>query len=379
MPYYKFSNNDVFFNQIEAYPQCTFLMHSGSTVYNGRGAQQSASQASNINHVPSGHINLHELNVDRPGSSLIYPFVTKEGSLSSFKTTSTSNFNSDFAYGDVISGSYPLSASVSKERYASVQARPYVVALQNTLNYYKPLNPHYAYNSGLGDKSTQELGLLSIPSIFYGSSIKKGSVNLKFYVTGALFGELQDKNKNGELVEVSGSNAGLVAGVVLYNEGFIVLTGSWDLSSGQHTEAYHGDTVPPSWIYFGQSISGSITAPSSSFEMTFKGTQYIPTITMFAHANKGELNHTNNPTYIASSSEAPQTSSIIYAESPKLAIKNTVSSSYANHTAIFAKQTYISKVGIFDENKNLIAIAKMATPVRKREQDDFTFKMKLDL
>ena len=100
---------------------------------------------------------------------------------------------------------------------------------------------------------------------------------------------------------------------------------------------------------------------------------------MFAHANKGELNHSNNPTYIASSSEAPQTSSIIYAESPKLAIKNTVSSSYANHTASFAKQTYISKVGIFDENKNLIAIAKMATPVRKREQDDFTFKMKLDL
>ena len=31
------------------------------------------------------------------------------------------------------------------------------------------------------------------------------------------------------------------------------------------------------------------------------------------------------------------------------------------------------------ENKNLIAIAKVATPVRKRETDSYTFKLKLDL
>tara|TARA_R100000152_G_C6779821_1_gene211865 strand:- start:2409 stop:3551 length:1143 start_codon:yes stop_codon:yes gene_type:complete len=380
MSYYKFSKNDVFFNQIEAYPQCEFLIYSGSMIYNGKSAR-AGEHATNIKHVPSGHISLYEINVDRTGSSLTYPFVTKEGSLTSFKTTSTSNFNSDFAYGDVISGSYPLSASISKERYSLGQSRPYVVALQNTLNYYRKLSPHYAYSSsaGAGDKSVQELGLLSIPSIFYGSSIKKGSVNLRFFVTGALQGELQDKNKNGELIEVSGSNAGKVAGVVLYNEGFIVLTGSWDLSSGQHTEAYHGDTVPPSWIYFGQSISGSITAPSSSFQLQFKGTQYVPTITMFAHSNKGQHNHSNNPTYIVSGSQTALTSSTKYVEAHDREIKNVASSSYVNHSASFEKQTYISKVGIFDKDKNLIAVAKMATPVRKRENDDFTFKLKLDL
>ena len=38
----------------------------------------------------------------------------------------------------------------------------------------------------------------------------------------------------------------------------------------------------------------------------------------------------------------------------------------------------INKIGLYDENKNLIAIAKVATPVRKLETDEYTFKLKLD-
>jgi hypothetical protein len=40
---------------------------------------------------------------------------------------------------------------------------------------------------------------------------------------------------------------------------------------------------------------------------------------------------------------------------------------------------YVSKVGIFDENKNLIGIASLASPVRKEEDQDLTFKLKLDI
>jgi hypothetical protein len=52
---------------------------------------------------------------------------------------------------------------------------------------------------------------------------------------------------------------------------------------------------------------------------------------------------------------------------------------YNNDTGSFRKETYISKIGIYDDQKNLIGIAKMATPVRKRENDQFTFKLKLDI
>ena len=44
----------------------------------------------------------------------------------------------------------------------------------------------------------------------------------------------------------------------------------------------------------------------------------------------------------------------------------------------FKKQTFISKIGIYDEHRNLVGVAKVATPVKKAEDRDLTFKLKLD-
>ena len=60
-------------------------------------------------------------------------------------------------------------------------------------------------------------------------------------------------------------------------------------------------------------------------------------------------------------------------------IKNTVQSEHSNYADEFQKQTFISKIGIYDKDKNLLGIAKIATPVLKRETDSYTFKLKLDL
>ena len=43
------------------------------------------------------------------------------------------------------------------------------------------------------------------------------------------------------------------------------------------------------------------------------------------------------------------------------------------------KETYINKIVIYDENKIPIAVANLATPVRKTEDRDFLFKLKLDI
>ena len=73
------------------------------------------------------------------------------------------------------------------------------------------------------------------------------------------------------------------------------------------------------------------------------------------------------------------TGSAGYIENEKREIKNVVSSAYAGPSGSFEKTTYISKVGVFDKNKNLIGVAKVATPVKKTVNRDFTFKMKLDI
>jgi len=101
---------------------------------------------------------------------------------------------------------------------------------------------------------------------------------------------------------------------------------------------------------------------------------------MFATCPKGQLNQSNNPTFVSySTGSAVASSSHAYIENDQATIKNIVSSAYGDPTASFDKTTYISKVGVYDTKKNLIGIAKMATPVRKTADRNFTFKIKLDI
>ena len=369
-------------------------------------------------------------------TGLIYPYTVKDGTRISFKTVTTVTFDDTYNVGDVIPGAYLMSASVSKYFYPSGTLRhvppvidttttdylnhgfphsitnsgsiTYLHAIKNIMKNYQYSSPHYAVSSstaGGGRDLTASLaditlppvsvgngagaidvGLISIPSIFTGAQIKRGTVKLKFYVTGALQGELSDRYQTGELVQTSPAGSvgsGSVAGVVLYNEGIIVLTGSWDLSNGQHKENYTSSSVAPAWVYFGQAISGSITAPSSSWSLEASGTTKTQVLTLFADAKKGELNHSNNPSFLTFAgtnvTSSARTRNQSYTEVNTRTIKNVVSSSYNDPTGSFEKTTYISKIGIYDENKNLIAIAKSATPIRKTENRDFTFKLKLDI
>ena len=381
------------------------------------------------------------------GNPIIRPFTVKDGTRMGYKTVSKATFNAE-RIGQVMSTHYPLTASISKEYWARSDAKmvvanvspkdddgaettiqgsgsvSHLMALINTMNYYQKLSPHYAVSSsqwtvaptpsgtpgrnltgssvaaeGPDDMPGNEpakvyttacpqacdVGLVSIPSIFYGSAIKKGSVVLKTYLSGTLAAQLEDINRNGELIQtlpVGVTGTGSVAGVVLYNEGFIVLTGSWDFSDGRHTEDYTGSSTPPAWKFFGQSLAAypASTTPSSSYFLGFNGTTITPTLTMFAHAKKNQLNHSNNPTYVTNDkTRILSTGSQGYIENENLEIKNTVSSSYNDPTGSFMKTTYITKIAIYDENKNLLGVAKLAKPVRKLEDRDFTFKLKLDI
>ena len=382
---HKFGENDIFINQIKSYPEVEFYIYKDVIYYNNK-KPISGSFTSSVGLVPSGYINLYEENVDRTGS-LIYPFVTKNGSLTALKTVSTSQFNSDFSYGDTITGSYPLSASIVRNYYAIGQTRPHVDALKNVFNYYSFMSNHNLFSSSYGNKHSQEINLISIPSIFYGSQIRKGSLSLKLYHTGTLIGELEDIKQNGELIQVGpygSTGSGSTAGVVLYNEGIVCLTGSWELySSSYGGELYLGDPSnrrQTSWLFYAfganDNISGSIE--DFSYTLSFKGTSYTPVITMLTHAQKGMLNYSNNPTYIKyNQNYNPNTGSYYYNEN-ELEIKNTIETDYEEDPN-FEKQTFITKIGIYDENQNLIAIASLAEPVKKTQNRDLTFKLKLDL
>ena len=399
---YRFDPEDIFHNRLKTHPQYEFYIYDSVVYYNNR-SLQSGSFTPSVPNVSPGFVNLYELNVDRLSgdTGLIYPMITKGGGVEILRrgengTLTDSDWMTQFAYGNKITGSYPLTASITREYFADSSTRKHVDALKNTFNFYVPLSKHYQFSSSMGEKAAQALNLISIPSIFYGSSIKKGSVDLRFYVTGTMVGQLRDIHKNGELIQVApyGSpNSGSVAGVALYNEGFFCLTGAWSINDRELK--YTGETSvdEAKWIYFGvganDGVSGSSgetaslqTRASASFLMAFSGTHYVPNVTMMAHAPRGHLNWSNNPTYIDQESSAsfanPMTGTYQYVERDMI-IANTVSASFMEPTASFQKNTYISKVAIYDEYKNVIGIATVATPVKKTEDRDLTFKLKLDI
>ena len=363
---YKFNENDIFNNVIVSYPRYEFVLYTGSVYFQSRESDNS--------NVPDGHISLYELNVNRDPNNKIYPFITKNGTLSSFKTISTNNFNS-FAYGDILSGTYELTSTIDLKYYSSGESRPKINALKNTLNYYYKLNKNYKYGTNY---SNDALSLISIPTIFFGSQIQKGSVELEFYYTGTLIAKAEDIHRNGNLIQTYGTSSlsGSSVGVVLYNEGFIFLTNTASLST--NTDAYLGSTqYEPAWIYFAANQSA---ATGSAFKIKFNGTTNTPTLTMFAHAEKIDLNHSNNPTFVKYG-QIPTSSlnSKQYVENVNLEIKNIVSGVYNNYSESFERTTFISSIGIYNEDKELIGIAKVATPIRKRNNDSYTFKLKLDL
>ena len=224
-----------------------------------------------------------------------YPFLPKGSALESFKTVSSDQY-AYTQYGEEITGSYPYKSNISIDYFYAnsgfISEKRKIYALKNTLNSYLHLSPHYAYDSILGNKGEQALKLISIPSIYYGSSIDKGSVELSYYTSGYLVGKLQDVNKNGDLIVTVGNNSGSVAGVVLYNEGFIILTGSWIVDYATDVNIYNPApaTDYARWIHWGAGLNEdpSLTT-NSSFDLAFEGVNYINTITMLAHAEKGEL------------------------------------------------------------------------------------------
>jgi len=388
MPYlHPFGPDDILQNRMVTRPKFDFVMYSGSAYINNNGDVLGEN-------IVTGTVNLYEYNVDRDGSTqnLIYPFVSKNTGLIFRNNVLTRD-----QYGPLdgpITGSYPLTASITRQYYQAtsypfpdgadsdkdtyVTNRKELIALQNTMNYYRFASNSYAYT---GSYVSGTVNMLQIPSIMFGEQVKKGTVSLKFYYTGSLIDEAVDSRQNGELISTMGNTSGSTVGVVLYNEGFVLLTSSADISSNQDKYTTGASLENASWQYFGAYETGLATA--SLFSVSFEGTQKIPTTTMFATAQPGDLNNSLNPTWVSSSASDWRSRTSVgdsgYVEPKETPIKNTIDSQYCNYEDEFQKQTYITEIGIFDKDKNLIGVAKLANPVQKKEADNYTFKLKLDM
>ena len=386
------------------HPEWDFFIYD-SEVYINNSENISGSHSANYKGVPPGFLSLYEYNLDRT-TDFIHPFVVANSTYktrfrSQLKNMTGKTISTVAGYptdGSEIASTYQMSASITRKYLAPDTSTLTGLnhtssVLKNMCLQYQTINPNFTTrNNNLNQMFSGDVNMINIPSIFYGSEIKKGTLELNYYVTGTLIATAKDENQNGQLICTfgTGSVSGSVVGHVLYREGIVffpkaLAAANRDLDS--NTITYNQSiSSNAKWIYFGGGANDDFTQhpthASASYSINFEGTTYKNTMTMLCHANKGELNYSNNPTFLNinhSASIVGHSVSQYSYQDKEVEIKNIASSSFHKGEDDFRKVTYISKVGIYDEDNNLLMTVDLARPYKKEEKDNFTFKIKYDL
>lgn len=426
----QFEKNDLFYNTIAASPNYKITFYNGDVSVNDQISEGTNKVSSSINLFEKINTYTASYNENFIKNNFVYSGSYEVNGTLSYNPTV--NRNLIYKVGTYFSQNYTNYLTIKK-----------ISSLRNYFNKYyldngSSIFSDYLANDGVPQFLSQKnvtyspgpnptyfiqpnksINLIEIPQAFYGIKIEPGSLKLKIYVTGTLVAEASDLYKNSKIIQTTSSyNSSLVGteiGMIMYDEGVLLLTGSSNLAattepyiqpvSGYLSAVSQTDNIK--WIHFGshKRTSTTTTTPivSASFEINFKGSTEVNTITMFCSAEKNKMTWSSNRTFISGGQTNTlilgQTSSITvnttqytgssssifipsngqYFENDKILIKNTISSSFTNYSAPYEPQVFISEIAIYNEEGDMIAIAKLANPVRKTQDMDYTFKLKLDM
>ena len=133
-------------------------------------------------------------------------------------------------------------------------------------------------------------------------------------------------------------------GLIFYQAGIVVLTAS-------------ADTFADAPTYTGSfSITGAADDVRESWiDNDFQNTTELNSTIYFCRASNGEFNYSSNPTYLSSS---------------EIVVKD--GDSNANPF------TYITTVGLYSADNELLAVAKLSEPIKKDPTTELTFRVRLD-
>ena len=92
--------------------------------------------------------------------------------------------------------------------------------------------------------------------------------------------------------------------------------------------------------------------------LTFQNNTQINSTLVFCRATADEFNYSSNPTYVDSSGN------IVVIDEQQGATQKSFS--------------FVTTVGLYDANEQLLAAAKLSRPVEKNDEKDLTFRVRLD-
>lgn len=238
-----------------------------------------------------------------------------------------------------ISGSYPATGTINLVRVTNTQPASYITDVTDTRWYdthYRAIELLYSFHSNYNTAyefvtaSYPDIRLFHVPSMFYDRQVATGSI------------KITDYSVSGSIVFVDDGYGSLVLsgtkeqwGAVFYVEGLITIT---------------PPAVSSSYIIGDGAFSND---DGDKVRLEFSGSHPIIVKTFMCRIHESECNCSRNPTW----------STDVSGTRVRTADNNT---------------TYISSVGLYNEDYELVAVAKLAQPIRKREQDRLDIRLRMD-
>jgi hypothetical protein len=293
--------------------------------------------------------------------------VTSSYYLNVYDTSSPTSLQFTVQYGHVSgSGSTLLNPSVNGISPTRITYGQYRSLIYNDEN--------SSFN--FGGKTSEHFYALSIARSKYRESIKPGSLALKLYSGSTSLVLTDDSVINGSVTNFIGSNryhtlisgsAGVAAaspkngisgsyGLVFPDLGVIILNArALDVTSVDGGIGFMSNTGSnvagnPNNFQMFKIISGS----NGVYGFTLQSQETVSSRYFFTRVKNSDFNYTTNPSIINESG------SLLY------------------DTLIDNPQTYISTVGMYNDNNELLAVAKLSRPLIKDFTKESLIRIKLD-
>jgi hypothetical protein len=186
-------------------------------------------------------------------------------------------------------------------------------------------------------------------------------------------------SQTGVLAASMPNGGGLACGLLYYQAGIAVLTSSLFISEFSGGLLNHGlfagSDLPPVNKGYINMISGNTAATAFSMQdvlatasisgaadalrnriqtMTFNNTTELNSTIYMCRANANDFNYSSNPTYVSAS---------------KIRVKDVRGDQPIS---------YITTVGLYSPDNELLAVAKLSEPLKKTPANEFTLRVRLD-
>ena len=219
-----------------------------------------------------------------------------------------------------------------------------------------------------GTGEMREALFLNMSRLITKDQIKKGTVSITlgtgawatpFSATTTLT-DASASSTGGTLNTIGGdygllyNSSNLVKGLVFYQSGIAILsTSSFESISDFFSSSAGTSSIAQAFV------SSSITASCDALRhrlqnLSFNNTTEINSTIYFCRAPHNKYNHSSNPTYLSSST---------------IRVKNVNTD---------PPVAYITTVGLYNSNNELLAVAKLSEPLRKDPTNEITLRVRLD-